>query len=166
MDSCRQPQTCPRAHLPFPPVLSAQAGTIVMPVAAHDDQHMTARHASPLENLQSIRLLVCTVRLGQLSGPVMLSYVFFSHLPFSLFFLLSLLTQKIIIIIITTTLNSSDLKTVTQTSLPCRTATHNIFFLFSHYVTLLSPGSHTVPPPPTTFSPLPPTRHAPFHLHP
>src|SRR5258708_40341001 len=94
MDSCRQPQTCPRARLPFPPVLSAQAGTIVMPVAAHDDHHMTARHAPPLENPQSIRLLVCTVRLGQLSGPVMLSYVFFSHLPFSLFFLLSLLTQK------------------------------------------------------------------------
>src|SRR5260221_1856397 len=64
VDSCRQPRTCPRAHLPLPPVLSAQAGTIVMLVAAYDNHHMTARHAPPPEDPWSARLLVTPFDLG------------------------------------------------------------------------------------------------------
>src|SRR5258708_6658135 len=50
----------------------------------------TARHAPPLENPQSIRLLFRTFFLGQPLGPFIFSYFFFSpssfFLIFSLFF--------------------------------------------------------------------------------
>src|SRR5260221_10480459 len=57
------------------------------------------------------------------------------------------------------------LKTVTQSSLPHRTAMHNIFPFFLHYVTSLSPGSCTVPHPQTAFTPLPHIGCGLHHLH-
>src|SRR5258708_26456212 len=98
---------------------------------------MTTRHASPPENPQSISLLVCTIRLRQLSGPVMLSYVFFSHLPF--FSLLSPLSShsKIIIIIIIIQSFASKIHTPLKCTFcgTCQPSSQSALFLF--YTVLL-----------------------------
>src|SRR5258708_5818966 len=67
---------------------------------------------------------------------------FFPHLPFSLFCLYSVSSLP-------SHKKKKKKKPLTQPPPPCRTATHNIFplFFFLHYVTLLSPGSCTIPCP-------------------
>src|SRR5258708_29226444 len=60
--------------------------------------------------------------------------------------------------VIITTPNSSNLKTITQTSLPCRTAMHNIFFSFFSLCSIIEPWLPHSPTPLNQLCPPPPHR--------